>query len=156
MRLEIGGVSYTAAPFNGWYVGTEVGARNFGDLERYNMLPVIAKRMGLDTHSNRTLWKDRALVELNIAVLNSFAAYGITMVDHHSASQQFMVHTDMEKRAGRSIAADWGWIVPPMSGSVTPVFHCPYEDVTLKPNFFYQPVLPICSPTMDCGRDSIL
>ena len=25
MRLEIGGVSYTAAPFNGWYMGTEIG-----------------------------------------------------------------------------------------------------------------------------------
>ena len=28
MRLEIGGISYTAAPFNGWYMGTEIGARN--------------------------------------------------------------------------------------------------------------------------------
>ena len=25
MRLEIGGISYTAAPFNGWYMGTEIG-----------------------------------------------------------------------------------------------------------------------------------
>ena len=138
MRLEIGGISYTAAPFNGWYMGTEVGARNFGDVERYNMLPIIAKRMGLDIRTNRTLWKDRALVELNIAVLHSFAAQGITMVDHHTASQQFMVHTNAEKQAGRDIHADWGWIVPPMSASTTPVFHCPYEDVALKPNFFYQ------------------
>ncbi len=30
MRMEIGGVSYTAAPFNGWYMGTEIGARNLG------------------------------------------------------------------------------------------------------------------------------
>ena len=34
MRLEIGGVNYTAAPFNGWYMGTEIGAHtlamNFG------------------------------------------------------------------------------------------------------------------------------
>ena len=27
MRLEIGGVSFPAAPFSGWYLGTEIGAR---------------------------------------------------------------------------------------------------------------------------------
>ena len=42
MRLEIGGISYTAAPFNGWYMGTEIGARNLGDIGRYNLLPLIA------------------------------------------------------------------------------------------------------------------
>jgi nitric-oxide synthase, bacterial len=26
-----------------------------------------------------------------------------------------------------------------MSGSATPVFHRSYEDIELKPNFFYQP-----------------
>ena len=31
MRLEIGGLSYNAAPFNGWYMGTEIGARNLAD-----------------------------------------------------------------------------------------------------------------------------
>jgi len=35
--------------------------------------------------------------------------------------------------------ADWSWIVPPLSGSATPVFHCPYQDVTFTPNLFYQP-----------------
>ncbi|WP_308438799.1 nitric oxide synthase oxygenase [Dictyobacter formicarum] len=34
--------------------------------------------------------------------------------------------------------ADWGWIVPPMSGSTTPVFHTPYENRQIMPNFFYQ------------------
>ncbi|MGH3929132.1 MAG: nitric oxide synthase oxygenase, partial [Pseudonocardiaceae bacterium] len=31
MRLRIGGVDYPAAPFNGWYLGTEIGARNLAD-----------------------------------------------------------------------------------------------------------------------------
>ena len=31
-RLEIGGISYSAAPFNGWYMSAEIGARNFGDV----------------------------------------------------------------------------------------------------------------------------
>ena len=25
MKLEIGGIDYVAAPFNGWYMGTEIG-----------------------------------------------------------------------------------------------------------------------------------
>src|SRR5712691_5874698 len=139
MRLEIGGISYSAAPFNGWYMGTEIGARNLGDEGRYHMLPVIAEAMGLNVRSDRTLWKDRAMVELNIAVLHSFANHGVTIVDHHTASQQLVVHEACEKKAGRLMPADWSWIVPPLSGSATPVFHCPYQDVTFTPNLFYQP-----------------
>lgn len=139
MCLEIGEVSYTAAPFNGWYMGTEIGARNLGDVNRYDMLPVIAKRMGLNMKSDRTLWRDRALIELNVAVLFSFTKHGVTMVDHHTASRQFVLHEKREQQAGRFVPADWGWIVPPISGSATSVFHTPYEDTLLKPNLFYQP-----------------
>ncbi|MFN6224500.1 MAG: nitric oxide synthase oxygenase [Dolichospermum sp.] len=32
----------------------------------------------------------------------------------------------------------WSWIVPPLSGSATPVFHRTYKNIELKPNFFYQ------------------
>ena len=49
MPLSIGGITYPAAPFNGWYVGTEIGARNLADADRYDLLPVVAERMGLDT-----------------------------------------------------------------------------------------------------------
>ncbi|HEX6478824.1 MAG TPA: nitric oxide synthase oxygenase [Ktedonobacteraceae bacterium] len=138
MRLEIGGISYTAAPFNGWYMGTEIGARNLGDVQRYNLLPLIARRMGLDTHSDRTLWRDRAIVELNVAVLSSFARHRVSIVDHHTASRQFVLHQKREEEADHVVPADWGWIVPPISGSTTPVFHTPYTDMTLKPNFFAQ------------------
>jgi nitric-oxide synthase len=139
MRLEIGGISYSAAPFNGWYMGTEVGARNLGDRMRYNLLPLIAQRMGLDIHSDRTLWKDRAIIELNVAVLYSFARAGVSMVDHHTASRQFIYHLQQEQQAGRSTAADWSWVVPPLSGSTTPVFHLPLKDELRTPNFFAQP-----------------
>ena len=138
MRMEIGGISYTAAPFNGWYMGTEIGARNLGDVQRYNQLPVIARAMGLDTRSERSLWKDRAIVELNVAVLSSFANHGVRIVDHHTASRQFIIHQGHEQQAGRSLAADWGWIVPPISGSTTPVFHVTYKDRVQTPSFFYQ------------------
>ena len=45
MDLDIGGVIYPCAPFSGWYVSTEVGARNFSDENRYDMLPDIAARL---------------------------------------------------------------------------------------------------------------
>jgi nitric-oxide synthase len=138
MLLEIGGISYTAAPFNGWYLETEIGARNLGDQHRYNMLPIIADKLGLDKRSDRTLWKDRALVELNIAVLHSFAQHGVSMVDHHTVARQLIVHEEKEKQAGRCMFADWGWVVPPMSGSTTPIFHKTYENKIVSPNFFYQ------------------
>jgi nitric-oxide synthase, bacterial len=138
MRLEIGGVNYTAAPFNGWYMGTEIGARNFADEFRYNMLPVIAEKMGLDTRCDRSLWIDRALLELNVAVNHSFASAKISLVDHHTAARQFMRYTDREQKAERKITGEWTWLVPPMSGATTPVFHQEYNNTIKKPNFFYQ------------------
>jgi len=138
MRLEIGGISYSAAPFNGWYMSAEIGSRNLGDVKRYNLLPIIAERMGLNTKSKLSLWKDRALIELNAAVLYSFARHGVSMVDHHSASHQFIRHTEKEEELGRIVPADWGWIVPPISGSATEVFHREYQNIILKPNFFKQ------------------
>lgn len=127
MPLEIGGVRYPAAPFNGWYLGTEIGARNLADVDRYDMLPVIADLMGLKTDCERTLWRDRALVELTLAVHHSFEAAGVTFADHHTESQRFLTHLDREERAGRRCRADWSWIVPPLSGSQTPVFHRYYD-----------------------------
>ena len=50
------------------------GNRNWGaqlsDHDRYNLLPAVAEMMDLDTSRNGTLWKDKALIELNIAVLH--------------------------------------------------------------------------------------
>lgn len=135
MKLRIGGIDYPAAPFNGWYMGTEIGARNLGDVQRYDMLPAIADLMGLDRSAERTLWRDQALVELNQAVLQSFAAHGVTITDHHSETARFMTHLEREARAGRECPADWTWLVPPMSGSQTPVFHRYYRNAEQLPGF---------------------
>lgn len=72
MMLDCGGLEFTGAPFNGWYMSTEIGCRDLCDVNRYNILEKVAVRMGLDTRSVTTLWKDRALVEVNVAVLHSF------------------------------------------------------------------------------------
>jgi nitric-oxide synthase len=135
MRLSIGGVSYGAAPFNGWYMGTEIGARNLADTDRYDTLPEVARRLGLDTASDRTLWKDTALVEVNRAVLFSFEQAGVTISDHHTESARFLTHLAKEEKAGRTCPADWSWIVPPMSGALTPVYHRYYDTDRLKPEF---------------------
>ena len=39
MILEAGGLEFTACPFNGWYMGTEIG-RDLSEITRYNKLPV--------------------------------------------------------------------------------------------------------------------
>jgi nitric-oxide synthase len=135
MCLEIGGICYRSAPFNGWYMGTEVGARNLADEARYDLLPEIAKRLGLEVASERSLWRDRALVELNLAVLHSFDQAGVTMADHHNESHRFLSHIQREERAGRAVPADWSWIVPPVSGAATAVFHRYYDNHELRPAF---------------------
>ncbi|MDJ1484781.1 nitric oxide synthase oxygenase [Cytophagaceae bacterium YF14B1] len=145
MKLEIGGIEYTAAPFNGWYMGTEIGARNLGDVQRYNLLPTIAYKMGLNTSANHTLWKDRALVELNIAVLHSYQQAGVKIVDHHTASDQFIIHNSLETKNQREVFADWDWIVPPISGSTTEVFHATWKNTMCKPNFLTQENIPFTS-----------
>jgi nitric-oxide synthase len=136
MYLEAGGIRYPAAPFNGWYMCTEIGSRDLADEGRYNQLPEIAARMGLRTDSPRTLWQDRAVTELNAAVLYSFEASGVKIADHHTESELFLAHLEKEQRQGRRCPADWSWIVPPTAGSTTPVFHRYYDDFDASPNFY--------------------
>ncbi|MBX9388099.1 nitric oxide synthase oxygenase [Streptomonospora nanhaiensis] len=137
LALEVGGVCYPSAPQNGWYMVTEIGARNLGDTGRYDLLPEVARRLGLDTAAEDSLWRDRALVELNVAVLHSFRRAGVTMADHHTEARRFLTHIEREERAGRAVPADWSWLVPPISGSATAVFHRYYDPVpgALRPAF---------------------
>ncbi|KAG7480914.1 hypothetical protein MATL_G00061310 [Megalops atlanticus] len=139
MLLEIGGLEFTGCPFSGWYMGTEIGVRDFCDSSRYNILEDVAKMMALDTRKTSSLWKDQALVEVNIAVLHSFQSSKVTIVDHHSATESFMKHMENEQRVRGGCPGDWVWIVPPMSGSITPVFHQEMLNYRLTPSFEYQP-----------------
>ncbi|PYZ92327.1 nitric oxide synthase [Salipaludibacillus keqinensis] len=138
MLLEIGGIRYPAAPFNGWYMGTEIGARNFADESRYNCLLAVAETMELDTSKASTLWKDRALVELNRAVLYSFQKVGVSIVDHHTAAEQFKKFEKNEQVANRELTGTWSWLIPPVSPAVTHIFHKEYNDQFVSPNFHYQ------------------
>ncbi|XP_059909475.1 nitric oxide synthase, brain [Gadus macrocephalus] len=138
MLMEIGGLEFSGCPFSGWYMGTEIGVRDFCDSSRYNVMEEVAKRMGLDTRKTSSLWKDQALVETNIAVLHSFQSAKVTIVDHHSATESFMKHMENEFRVRGGCPGDWVWIVPPMSGSITPVFHQEMLNYRLTPSFEYQ------------------
>jgi nitric-oxide synthase, bacterial len=138
MRLEIGGISFPCAPFNGWYMLTEIAVRNLADAHRYNLLPQVAEQMKLDTKHPRSLWKEKALLVLQEAVLHSFQEYGVTLVDHHTASEQFLEFCRIEQGKGRKVQAEWAWIVPPSAGSTMGVFHQEWDNLELRPNFFYQ------------------
>lgn len=138
MRLEIGGIHYTAAPFNGWYMGTEIGARNFADADRYNLLPVFGKRLGYSLSNDRSLWKDEALRELNRSVLHSFGEQRVRIVDHHTAARQFNQFEQAEQANDRPVTGDWTWLVPPSAPATTHLFHKTYDNETVRPNFFYQ------------------
>jgi nitric-oxide synthase len=52
--------------------------RNLTDESRYNLSAEIAARaLGLDTKSDASMWRDRAIVELDVAVMHSFREAGM-------------------------------------------------------------------------------
>jgi nitric-oxide synthase len=83
--LTIGGIDYPAAPYNGVYICSAIGEDVLADDGAYGLAPTIAERLGLDTSSERTLWRDRATHELNRAVLHSFDAAGVRI--EHSVDE---------------------------------------------------------------------
>nr|WP_236045703.1 nitric oxide synthase oxygenase [Streptacidiphilus fuscans] len=138
-RLDLGGLRYPLVPFSAWYTCAEIGGRNLSDVNRYNRLPQVAGAMGLDTHRDRTLWRDRALVELVAAVLHSFDRDGVSIIDHHFATKQFVRHEEREAKQGRACPADWSSIVPATSGSTPPAWQRRYEPTRALPNFSPHP-----------------
>jgi len=134
MVMTIGGIEYPCAPFNGFYMASEIASRNFADESRYDQLHAAARALGIDTGG--ALWKDRVLTELNEAVLHSFRGAGATILDHHTASAQFMEFFQKERSAGREPSAEWSWIVPPQASAACPVYHLPMQDRHAVPNYY--------------------
>jgi len=78
-------------------MSTEIATRNFTDVYRYPwILPKIAEILKLDTSNNLNMWKDLVVIELNIAVMHSFNKAGVSIVDHYSASENFVKHYQKE------------------------------------------------------------
>jgi nitric-oxide synthase len=99
MTLTIGGVRYPAAPVNSWHIGTDIGTRALADEAAYGVARQVAERLGLDTSTERTLWRDRATIELNRAVLHSFDEDGVTIIDHYAEAQHRLAWLRSRQRA---------------------------------------------------------
>ncbi|AWN22386.1 nitric oxide synthase [Deinococcus irradiatisoli] len=136
LHLEVGGLRFGCAPFNGWYLQTEIAARNLADAQRYDQLPTVARALGLETRRERSLWRDRALLELNVATLHSFDAAGVKLADHHSVSRHFVRFEARERQSGRAVQGRWSWLISPLSPATSEIWHRPYqEDETARPAF---------------------
>lgn len=66
--------------------------------------------MNLDTRTPTSLWKDKAVVEVNIAVLHSYQSRNVTIVDHHTASESFMKHFENESKL-RWVCTKWFFLL---------------------------------------------
>ncbi|HKK31269.1 MAG TPA: nitric oxide synthase oxygenase [Alphaproteobacteria bacterium] len=138
MIMSIGGIDYPCAPFNGFYMGTEIASRDFADPNRYDLLREVAFVLGEDPDRQDTdLWRDRTLTELNSAVLASFRRENVTIVDHYTASEQYMEFDNRERAAGRCPSGDWAWVTPPQASAACRVFHLPMQDLHAVPNFYH-------------------
>lgn len=145
MRLRIGGVDYSAAPFNGFYMAAEIATRNLADPDRYNQLPVIADMLGLDVEKD-PYWRDKAVLVLNEAVSASFAAHEVTISDHHRESRNLRLFAEREEAAGRPAYGDWSWIngVGPMTPQ-DPSWGRYYAPGEPNPNFWLDPAAAAAS-----------
>lgn len=151
MALVVGGIVFPCAPFNGHYMVTEIASRDLADRERYDLLPAVATSFGWSTADERTLWRDRAVVELNRAVLHSFDKAGVRISDHHALTAAFDRFCRAEARAGRTVTGDWDWLVPPTSGGLTAPFHRTFDGTVVRhTNFLYQ-AAPDAKPLRPTG-----
>ena len=129
MNLKIGGITYPTAPFNGWYMVTEIAVRNFTDTYRYNLLEKVAETFEFGTLKNNSFNKDRTLVELNYAVYHSFKSQGVSIVDHLTAAKQFELFEEKEEQHHRDVTGKWSWLAPPLSPTLTANYHHGYKNI---------------------------
>ena len=139
MRLRIGGLDYSCAPFNGFYLVDEIATRNYGDVDRYDQLAVVARRMGLDTDTKGNFWQLRAAVELNTAVLHSFRMAGVQIAEPVGESQLMAEFARREELAGRRVYGDWSWINGHLGSTFGPSWHRYYDTHEPNPNFWLDP-----------------
>ncbi|MFG3711584.1 nitric oxide synthase oxygenase [Micromonospora sp. NPDC047730] len=137
MRLRVGGVDYSCAPFNGHYLSDEIGTRNMGDRDRYDQLLPVARELGLDTSREDTLWREHAVLVINQAVLHSFRAAGVRVSDPHTESELFMKFCAQEERAGRPVHGDWSWLNGSVGWAALHAVHHRYYDTRVPdPNLW--------------------
>ena len=107
MALRLGGVDYCCNAINDWPMEMEISR---GLWERYDKGKEIAECFGIDTSTTASMWKEASFTELNRAVVHSFLQQKLSVVDHYTASDQFMTHCRREKKCGREVPGQWSWI----------------------------------------------
>ncbi|TWJ20902.1 nitric oxide synthase oxygenase [Micromonospora endolithica] len=132
MLLSIGGVNYPA-PFNGFFMASEIAARNLADNDRYGQLPAVVKGLHLD--SDDRLRHDKALIVLQEAVLHSFETAGVTITDHHRESAHFARFVRREEAARRTVVGDWSWLNSYPMTPKDPSWQRYYSTATAWPGF---------------------
>jgi len=140
LDLTVGGISYTCAPFNGWYADVEV-VRDLCDETRYDVLPKVAALMGLDTNKESFLWRDEAQLVINKAVIHSFGHAQISMVDHHTLIRNFVPFYEKELKTRGYCPGNWKWIIPPQASATSPAYLGlnKMTEYTLRPAYLYAP-----------------
>lgn len=133
--LDIGGICYPTAPFSRWHLATEVSATGLGGRDRYDLVPLVARQLGLDTSSERRLWRDRSLVELTAAVLYSFDQAGVSIADPQTEPRRFLAHQELERQRGRPVPANWSWLTAPFTAPPTAPQQPAGDPLDLRPAF---------------------
>ena len=141
LDLTVGGIVYSAVPFNGWYANTEV-LRDLTDASRYNMLVPVARALGLDPDTkpgDEPLWKDEVMTVLNKAVYHSFKVSKIAMIGHHNLIDMFWEWYKDEMRHRQYCPVNWKWVIPPMSCSTNEAYLGlnKAQEYTLKPAYVF-------------------
>lgn len=100
--------------------------------------PVKKVGLGLKCCPSSTVCADRLLLHVHSLPPFLFQKRNVTIMDHHSAAESFMKYMQNEYRIRGGCPADWVWLVPPISGSITPVFHQEMLNYILSPFYYYQ------------------
>ncbi len=92
MSLNVcSGVVFHATAFSGWYSLTEVAVRNMLDEQRYALTSKLCTALDIGNNISNTFAKDRVAMEMCDVVLYSYNAQGVSIVDHHTQSQQVVI-----------------------------------------------------------------
>ncbi|XP_065579164.1 nitric oxide synthase, salivary gland-like isoform X3 [Artemia franciscana] len=110
MKLDCGGLEFSAIPFSGWYMDSEIVAHYLGDKHRFNLAPVMADIMSMNTDDR--YWRDYAVRELVFVVEHSFREAKITIDNHQTACKTFIEHFKSEHEERGGCPTEWVWVNP--------------------------------------------
>lgn len=57
--FDCGGIQFTATAFSGWYMSTEIGCRNFCDVNRRNLIEVSKRIENLEMKMMKFYFNDK-------------------------------------------------------------------------------------------------